>query len=147
MAKLVALDLSPDDKKLKHFGFIALFAFALLAALAWYERGMFSSLGEHKALIATALIAAGGLSALLSLAWPRGNRPLYVGLVVVSYPIGYVMSYVLLGLLFFGVIAPIGALMRALGKDPLERRYDKNAKTYWSDARPARPKSDYFRQF
>jgi len=147
MAKLVAIDLSPDDTKLKQFGFIALFAFAVLAALAWYERGLFASVGEHKQQVAVALAALGGLSALLSLAWPRGNWPLYVGLTVVSYPIGFVLSYVILGVLFFGVIAPIGALMRALGKDPLTRQYDKNAKTYWSDARPARPKSDYFRQF
>ncbi len=49
--------------------------------------------------------------------------------------------------LFYVVIAPVGALMRLFGKDPMDRHLLPNAATYWVDARPPRAKADYFKQF
>lgn len=42
-----------------------------------------------------------------------------------------IVSPVIMAILFYGTILPIGLLMRALGKDPLRLRLDKEAKTYW----------------
>jgi hypothetical protein len=147
-SKLVHLNLSPDDRTLRQFGFIALGAFGLLAVCAFYEAWMFSfGLGERRELVAYALGGLGLLSGLLSLAWPKGNKPLFLGLTIVTYPIGIVMSYVILGALFFGVFAPIGALLRAAGNDPMQRRLRSDASSYWSSARADRSKASYFRQF
>ena len=44
-----------------------------------------------------------------------------MGLAVITFPIGFVLSYVILGLLFYAIIAPIGLLLRLFGKDPLDR--------------------------
>jgi Saxitoxin biosynthesis operon protein SxtJ len=50
-----------------------------------------------------------------------------------------VMNPLVLGLLFFVTIMPIGLVMRAFGKDFLRLKLDRNAKTYWSDRTPPGP--------
>jgi len=42
-----------------------------------------------------------------------------------------IISPIVLGVVFFGVVTPIGLLMRALGKDLLKMQYDKAAASYW----------------
>lgn len=41
------------------------------------------------------------------------------------------VSPVIMAILFYATILPIGLLMRGLGKDPLRLRLDKDAKSYW----------------
>jgi hypothetical protein len=148
MAGPIPLNLNPDARTLRSFGWIALVGFGLLAACAWLERFVFAfGLGELRVPVAGVLAALGVLSALLSLVYPRGNRWLFVGLSVATYPIGVVVSYTVLAVLFFVVIAPVGMLLRLLGRDPLARNIDRNAKSYWTPARKQRPKADYFKQF
>ena len=50
-----------------------------------------------------------------------------------------VMNPLILGLLFFVTIMPIGLVMRAFGKDFLRLKLDRNAKTYWIDRTPPGP--------
>ncbi len=71
----------------------------------------------------------------------------WIALAVVTFPIGFTLSYLIMGVLFFGIITPAGLLLRWSGKDPLERRWDPEAESYWVDSREPRPKSDYFKQF
>ena len=42
-------------------------------------------------------------------------------------------------LLFYGVVTPTGLIMRALGKDPLRLRFDRNAESYWIRRDPPGP--------
>jgi hypothetical protein len=49
-------------------------------------------------------------------------------------------------LLFFGMIAPIGLLMQALGKDPLRLKFDKAARSYWIARSDDRPLPEAMRQ-
>jgi hypothetical protein len=93
------------------------------------------------------LLALAAVSGVLSLLYPRGNRPLYLALTVLAYPLGLVLSYVVLALIFFGVFMPIGWALRALGKDPLERRFDAARQSYWTTPRQSRDKASYFRLF
>jgi len=53
-----------------------------------------------------------------------------------------IVSPIVLGVMFFVVITPMGLVMRALGKDPLRLRYDREARTYWIDRRPPGPAPD-----
>lgn len=64
-----------------------------------------------------------------------------------ALPIGWTMSHVILGIVFFLVMAPIGLIMRALGRDPMKRVRDSRATTYWvPHVQPADTKR-YFQQF
>jgi Saxitoxin biosynthesis operon protein SxtJ len=59
-----------------------------------------------------------------------------------------VVSPVVLGLLFFTTVTPIGLLMRALGRDLLRLRFEPDAPTYWIERRPPGPSPDSMpRQF
>ncbi|MBI4819216.1 MAG: hypothetical protein HY791_23290 [Deltaproteobacteria bacterium] len=50
-----------------------------------------------------------------------------------------IVSPIILGVLFFLVITPMGILIRALGHDLLRLEWDKNAKSYWIERRPPGP--------
>lgn len=148
MSKMVEINWQPDEGTLRQFGWIALVGFSLVALLAWNEWLVFSfGLGEARTTVAAAFAGIGVVSALFSLVAPKANKPIFLGLTLLSYPIGFVLSYVIMGFLFFGLITPVGLIFRLIGKDPLQRRFDRAASTYWSDPRPRRGKESYFRQF
>jgi len=149
MAQMIELNLDPDAKTLRQFGFIALAGFAAIAALAWFEKLVFAGgwLGDARPTVVGALLAVGALAALTSLVYPKANKWLFVGLSIAAFPIGFVLSYVILGSLFFLVITPIGLLLRAFGTDPMQRAFQAEAKSYWVDCRPTRPPESYFKQF
>lgn len=148
MSKLVEINLRPDERTLRQFGWIALAGFALLALCAWNEWLVFRhGLGAAREPVVFGLLGLGALSALFSGVFPRANAPLFVALSVVAFPIGFVLSYAIMATLFYVVIAPVGLAMRLFGKDPMDRRLLPKAATYWLDARPPRAKTDYFKQF
>jgi hypothetical protein len=148
VAQLVQIDWNPDRRTLRQFGFIALGGFGLLAAAAWFEVLMFGAgLGTARAPVALALAGVGAAAALCSLLAPQANRWLYLGLICVSFPIGWVVSHAVLALLFFGIFAPIGLALRASGRDPLQRAREPGQASYWTPARRARPAQSYFKQF
>jgi Saxitoxin biosynthesis operon protein SxtJ len=147
MSGLARLDWNPSAHTLRQFGFIALGAFGLLALMAHQEAFMFrAGLGNARLAVTWSLLGVGVLSALFSIVAPRANRPLFVGLSVVAYPIGWVVSHVLLAVLFFGLFAPIGFLLKATGQDTLQPR-ESSAGTYWQKARRKRAVADYFKQY
>lgn len=148
MAGLIELDLDPDVRTLRSFGFIALGGFGLLAGAAYTESLIFSfGLGELRSIVAIGLGALGLLSGLLSLVAPRANRPIYVGLSLLTFPIGFVMSYLVFGILYFTVMTPIALLFRLIRRDELRLRPRMTSASYWSDARPQPDRERYFRQF
>jgi Saxitoxin biosynthesis operon protein SxtJ len=55
-----------------------------------------------------------------------------------------VVSPVMLGLIFYLCIAPIGFLMRLSGQDPLRLRYEPDADSYWIKRSPPGPQPDSF---
>ena len=43
-----------------------------------------------------------------------------------------IISPLIMGIIFFFVVTPIGLIMRIFGKDVLNLKLDKNKKTYWT---------------
>ena len=56
--------------------------------------------------------------------------------------LGKVVSPIALGILFYGVMMPIGAVMRLTGKDPLRLKLDSGARSYWIVRKPPGPPPD-----
>src|SRR5262245_4496288 len=120
---LIKVNLQPTRTELRQFGFIALGVFGVLGALihlhwlpAWRLFGAYATPAAY------VLWGLAGLSGLFSLAAPQANRALFVGLSVIGYPIGLVLSYVILGALFYLVLTPLGLVFRIMGRDPLQQR-------------------------
>ena len=77
-SKPLDINLDPDERTLRQFGFIALVAFGLLATCAYFEVWMFSfGLGALRVPVASALGAIALLSGLFSAAVPKANKPLF----------------------------------------------------------------------
>ena len=58
--------------------------------------------------------------------------------------LGSIVSPIIMGIIFFFVVTPIGLLMKLLKKDPLNRRFNNN-KSYWIEK--TEPKSKMNNQF
>ena len=148
MANMIEIDWRPDRRTLRQFGFIAVGGFGFIAAIAWFEVLIFSfGLGEARPFVSGGFASLAAVSGLLSIVYPAGNLPIYMLISALTYPIGFVLSYVIMGTLFYLIIAPVGLLLRLFGNDPLERQIDPDADTYWVDAAAARPRVSYFKQF
>ncbi len=53
-----------------------------------------------------------------------------------------IVSPVAMALLFFAVVTPVALICRILGHDPLRRKLDPTAATYWIDRVPPGPSPD-----
>ena len=71
-----------------------------------------------------------GLLAIMGFAAPMTLNPVYRVWMRFGLFMGSIISRVILGLVFFLVVTPIGLMMRATGKDPMHRRLDPEATSY-----------------
>jgi len=53
-----------------------------------------------------------------------------------------VTNPVVMGLLFFSTLVPVGFLMRLMKNDPMRLRWDSDAKSYWIDPTPRGPQPE-----
>jgi saxitoxin biosynthesis operon SxtJ-like protein len=135
---IIEINKNPSRRDLNIFGFLLLLFAGLIGAGLYFRSGAFEA--------ARAVWIAGFLLVLLYFAVPPFRRPFYLGWLYVTYPIGFVLSHVILGAVFYLVFAPVGLVMRMLGKDPLHRRFDRTAATYWVKHDPHSDQGRYFRQ-
>lgn len=73
-------------------------------------------------------------------------RRAYIFLSVVTHPVGWAVSWVILTFVYYLVLTPIALVMRLLRHDPLERTFDRSASTYWTPRASPPPPASYFRQ-
>jgi hypothetical protein len=91
-------------------------------------------------------LAGGGLS-LLYATVAAIRRPVFLAWTRATYPIGWAVSRLVMGAMFYLVITPVGLLVRRFGRDPLERTFDGAAPSYWIERSGEAEASRYFRQF
>jgi len=77
---------------------------------------------------------------------PGLGRVAYLGVYLPTSIIGYVVSNVMLALMFFVVITPLGIVLRLMGKDLLQERREKD-KTQWKPVKTIKTEDSYYRQF
>ena len=136
---LVEINWRPSAKELRVFA-ILLVIFA--GVVAWV---LASRLDAH-VLGLSVLAVAVGLTG-LGLAVPRLIWPVYVVWMAAALPIGWVVSHVVMAAVFYLVITAIGLIMRGCGRDPMQRRFDPSAHTYWKPRPEENETARYFRQF
>lgn len=137
-------DWNPDLAARRTFARSLMIGFPIIAAVLALV-GRLSSGAWKPGLLWLALIgcAVGAVLWLL----PQIAKPFYLVWYFAACCIGIVVSNLLLAAFYYTVITPVGLLMRALGRDPMKRRFDRMAKTYWHDAEKAVAPDRYFRQF
>lgn len=75
-------------------------------------------------------VGAGAGLGLLGLLWPAGMKPIYLAWMALATVLGYFMSRLLLSVIFYLVLTPIGLVRRALGKRPLDLKLG-DRDSYW----------------
>ena len=136
---LVRINKNPSARDLNWFG--ALFAgfFGLLGLLSWRKSGMGPA--------TEALFIVAVLVPLVYYAIPAIRRPFFLLWMYVAFPIGFVLSHVILVVIYFLVFTPVAVILRLSGKDPLERRFDPQRKSYWIEVSTGAETSRYFSQY
>jgi saxitoxin biosynthesis operon SxtJ-like protein len=136
---LIRIDRNPSRRHLAVFGLLWLVFLAILGAMLFWRTG--SILAAMAAWMLAIAVPAIGLFS------PVFLRIVYVGAAYASFPIGWVVSHVILAAVYYLVLTPIGLVMRLVGYDPMRRRFDRDAKSYWSRREADESIARYFRQF
>lgn len=131
---------SPDEKILRQFGWISLAGFGVLASVAWFK------FGSQPMTITLGVLAV--LTPVVGSINPKALKFLYVGLSLISYPIGFAVSNLVLLLIFFLVFTPLALIFKLIGRDELRLHLDPEASTYWRKYDPdGRKPASYYRPF
>lgn len=116
----------PSDRS---FGLTFVFVLGALAGWLWWrEHG-----GAWMAGLGAALLLA------VSLAYPRILHPFNRAWMAFGAVLQRIVSPVVLGVMFFGVITPLGWALRVGGRDEMRRRFEPDAPSYWIDRDPPGP--------
>ena len=96
---------------------------------------------------ASVLWIAGPVVAAIYYGLPVIRKPVYLAWVYAAFPIGWTVSHLLLAVVYYLVLTPIGLALRLFGRDIVSRRFDRSATTHWIERRPVDDRTRYFRQF
>jgi len=135
---MIEINKNPSSRDLLVFAALLPIVFGVAGAFRWHA-------GSARA--AVALWLTGILVALVVSLIPPARRWLYLGWMYAIYPIAWAVSLVILFVVYLIVVTPVALALRALGRDPMQRGFDKDEKSYWILRQPNRSGARYFRQF
>jgi len=127
----------PNRKELRDFGLLV--------------GGVFSVLGVWPMLLhgdppRVWAIVIGGLLIVLGILLPRVLAPVHQGWMWIGHILGWINTRILLSVVFYGLITPIGIVMRMMGKDTMRQAFSEDSSTYRVN-RQSRPRSHMKYQF
>jgi Saxitoxin biosynthesis operon protein SxtJ len=129
----------PPRKTLRQFAGLCL---AIFGGMALWQALIKGNLTLALCLAALALTIGP-----LGLMRPEWVRFIFVGWIILTFPIGWTVSQVIVALMFFGLFTPLGLVFRIIGRDPLQRARPSGRESYW-DPKPAPADlRRYFKQF
>lgn len=133
------IDFRPKDRMLRQFALLWIVFFGAIGA---FQLGVRGRPGVGLTLIAVALLVGG-----LGLAVPGWIRPIYTSWMVAAFPIGWLVSHAMLGLIYYGLFTPLAIGFRLLGRDPLRRRRKPEGETYYLPKLTPTDPATYFQQY
>jgi hypothetical protein len=123
----------PSDRS---FGFTFAVVLALAGAwMLWSARDYFYVPFSASLVFLAAALLFPGILHPLNVAWMR------LGLLL-----NRVVSPIVLGIMFFGILTPVAMVMRIRGRDALQRRADPARPSYWIVRNPPGPEGSSFAQ-
>jgi hypothetical protein len=128
----------PSHRILRQFSAAWIVVFGLFASMQMWRHH------HPQAALVLAIVALVGFAGLIH---PRLMRWVFVAASVAAFPIGWIVTHLILGILFYLVLTPLALFFRVKGRDALKLRRPPAEGTLWeareSDGDPAR----YLRQF
>jgi hypothetical protein len=129
----------PTERQLRLFAFLGGAICTFLALWQGWTGGI-SATAAMYACLAVVLAIVGAFRA----CW---LRPIFIAWMVAVFPLAWLVSHVVLGLVYFGLIAPLGLLLRLSGRDALDLRPPSAQDGYWKEKPAAKDPSQYLRQY
>jgi hypothetical protein len=102
---------------------------------------------RHRPLLAGIVFLLAFTIGPLGLVRPMAVRAVFVGWMFLVFPIGWVVSQLVVALVFYALFTPLAALFRLTGRDLLGRRQRPGATTYWTDYPQVSEVRRYLRQY
>ena len=143
--QMIRVNFNPTERQLRQFGVAALFMLPLFAWLLRGWPGPATWQGGDTALVG-GFASAGVVLATLGVVYPRALRFVYLGLTLVVFPIGLVVSELILLSVFALVFTPVALVFRLIGRDALDRTIRRDSESYWRPKQSTSDPRDYFRQ-
>jgi hypothetical protein len=112
----------------RSFGTLFVIVFAIVGGFVWWRGGGFGW-----------WFGLSGLTLLVTLVKPDWLAPLNRAWMKLAEILNRIVSPLVLGVMFFGLFAPMGWGMRLAGRDALKRRLEPKARTYWIEREPPGP--------
>lgn len=137
---LIEINWNPSDKELGRFGRIAIIASILVATLLYATKGL-----AFKWCVL--IVGVGCLFFVCSILSITLIKWIYLGLTLITFPIGMTVSFILLAVFYYLLLTPVGLIFRLIGRDILQRKFDRAAESYWIARRPTNNVKRYFNQF
>jgi len=136
---LISINRHPGRRQLLQFGVAWLVFFLVLAALlAW--KGL-SPVWWASVLAAAVLVPIAG-------SWRPGFlRLIYLAMAYAAWPIGMVVSHVILVVIYYGILTPTGLLLRLAKPGFFPKKPDSKLNTYWLDCKKGSAVKDYFKPY
>ena len=127
-----------EKSDFRKFGItIGLFLIVIAGFLFWKGKAAFEI-----------ILVSGSVLLVLGLVIPIVLKPVYWIWMILAVILGWIMTRVILSLLFYVVISPIGLFSRLFGSKFLDLKWDKSKDSYWnSRTTTQRNNEDYERQF
>ena len=135
---MIELNLHPSTRVLRQFAATCL----LLVGATGAERWLRGEPRTGMALVGIAIVVG-----VLGLVWPKGVRWLFVALTVIAFPIGWVVSQLLLLILFAAVVTPVAWLFKLQGRDRLGLKRSADRSSYWKPKSTPQDIRRYLRQY
>ena len=126
-----------DGKPLRKFGLMVGGVFCAIGLWPLIFRGQNPRLWA---------VTVGVLLLIPALLAPRTLGPVYRVWMMVGDTLGWINTRILLGVVFYGLITPMGLIMRLLGNNAMRRAYEPGVESYRVVKRP-RPGTHMTRQF
>lgn len=125
-------------KKLRQFGILTGTVWGILSFLLWKKKENMVYL--YLLFFSSFLLIAGIVA-------PKTLGPIYKVWTRLTHAMGEVVTRMILGLIFFLVVTPLGLILRLLGKDFLDLKKNANRTTYWVSKEQGFARSNYESQF
>lgn len=141
---LVKLNWKPSPKELRQFGAIFGIGFLLIGLVKYFW--MWNWLFERNEKSGIILILIGVIVGAIGLTGTKLALPFYWFWMGIAFVLGNIMSRVVILLIYYGVITPMGFAARLSGRDKLQLK-KRAVQSYWQDISLPNDPEKYKRQF
>jgi hypothetical protein len=128
----------PPRSTLRWFG---VFGAALLAGAGCWQLFV-----RERPVAGAILLGAALVAGTVGLVLPMMLRPIFVGWMVLVHPLNWLISHLILGVIYYCIFTPVAVFFKLTRRDALARRFQPQQDSYWTDKHGGADLRSYFRQ-